>query len=270
MVLFSAVYIHAESKDGDNVSGNNVNDVNYICEGTVWESAALVLVKNDEAQSILDLFQIIHIRTWAEGTETINGRNYLNIYSGVETNDYQDPEIFHIRTESDKVIILNEKDPNDITEEILYDFSIGIGEEIEIPCILGGGKTDGTSTVKLLEINQEVSENISFETYIMDISLDGYRDENILKPIKWIKGIGSNAGLLSNVIGPESGGDRLLSVHHNGELVYEYTGSSDIRQILDSKSNSANGKKYHIDGSEFHDGDTGIYIQNGRKFYKAN
>lgn len=105
----------------------------------------------------------------------------------------------------------------------------------------------------------------------MEISeIDGNPGEPLFTPIKWIIGIGSETGLFDNVQSPESGGTRLLSVYHNGELIYQ-PNPSGINDVIDEMKNEIiNNKKYHIDGREFREGDSGIYIQNGRKVMKSH
>lgn len=269
MTLIPAILIHAENNDYG--YGNESCGFNYFCEGTVWESGTVAVEENEDAESILDLFVINHIRTWIEGSESINGTEYLNIFTATEKNEYQNPTKRHIRTEGNKVFFLNEENPEDIKEVLMFDFDIEIGTEPQTSAVFCGNMmTEMSSSLKCLEINQESSEGNTLETFLMELSLDGHSEGPWVQPIRWIKGIGSEAGPLDNVIGPDMGGSRLITVSHNGNLVYKYTGSSEVNQILDSQETIRNGTKYHLDGSIFREGDTGVYIQNGHKFYKAN
>ncbi len=82
MTLIPAILIHAENNNYG--YGNESCGFNYFCEGTVWESGTVAVEENEDAESILDLFVINHIRTWIEGSESINGTEYLNIFTATE------------------------------------------------------------------------------------------------------------------------------------------------------------------------------------------
>lgn len=99
---------------------------------------------------------------------------------------------------------------------------------------------------------------ITFSDWTVD--LNGY-------PLLWIRGLGTTSGFLNNVIDGNDVGLWLEKIYHNETLIYDNT--SGIDGIVSDEIDSSDGKKYHLDGTPFNDGDTGIYIQNGKKYFKS-
>ena len=263
-----------ENNDYESQSDNQELGLGYISEGTVWEYAGLVLKQDFDpnAESIPDVFETRYYRDWIEGTEIIDGVTYMKVYSASDATDYQVRSTKYIRTENEKVYLLAENEEGVLKEDLLFDYSLRTGDKIDVSLILNG-LIASRYKVSLTCINteNETFANKPLTTMKMEISeIDGNPGEPLFTPIKWIIGIGSETGLFDNVQSPESGGTRLLSVYHNGELVYQ-PHPSGINDVIDEMKNEIiNNKKYHIDGREFREGDSGIYIQNGRKVMKSH
>lgn len=266
-VIFCMMPIQASEND---LIPSPEQTTGYICDGTVWESVALVLKQghDPDAESISDIFETIIIKSWIDGTEEIGGTAYMKVWTSTSRYNYDNAWIKYIRTDGERVYLLTQEGET-AGEHLLYDFSLQPGDEIEIDPIFSGEIMQNTpSSVRCMNTNEETSENSTYKTCKLGVYIDGKSAEPILNPIKWIRGIGSETGLLDNIQSPESGGSRLMNVYHNGELIYKYSkpDSSGIGSTLtDSTPYKGNHKKYHLDGSEFREGDSGIYIQNGRK-----
>lgn len=258
----SAFALHAAEQNKNDIQGNGLG---YICEGTVWESARLIY--NFEADSLDDIFITEMMKDWIEETESINGVTYMKVFRASDKDNYQKTTVEYIRTEGEKVYMLLDKDSDAPYEVLLFDYSLSDGEVSELgPIVYGCIMPDTPASVNCVDSDNVIFEDNSFKTMTMDVLLNGQHSLICEYPIKWIRGIGSESGLLDNIFSPESGGSRLLNVYHNGELVYNYTASlSGIEETPFEPHNTKEGKKYHIDGTVFRDGDKGICIQNGRK-----
>lgn len=255
----------AEQEGNGNQSTNQEQRLGYICEGTIWESGRAIL--NPKPESVTNLFIIEMMRDWIEGTESINGVTYMKVFRASDKDNYQKTTVEYIRTEGEKVYMLLDKDSDAPYEVLLFDYSLLDGEVSELgPIVFGCIMPDTPASVNCVDSDEVIFDNKSFKTMTMDVLLNGQHSLICEYPIKWIRGIGSESGLLDNIYSPESGGSRLLNVYHNGELVYNYTAApSGIEETPFEMYNTKENKKYHIDGTIFRDGDKGICIQNGRK-----
>lgn len=233
----------------------------YICEGTVWELATLSEFTIDSEGHLH--YDVIYVKEWIEGTEEIGGHTYMKVWKANSRNDYQFKRTYYIRTEQEKVYQLN---PENLEEHLLFDFSLTQEQEIDLTFLFDGFIGNMGQATCVSENDELYNEQI-FKTIDIKFSIE---DEDpivseLLPTFKWIKGIGSESGILDNYLSPELGGSTLLRVLHNGEVVYRPAASSAVEQIAIESTSAKEGKRYHIDGREFNDGDTGICIQNGKK-----
>lgn len=154
---------------------------------------------------------------------------------------------------------------------MLFDYSLTKGEEQIVIDIQDGvmSEQDAELTAACTSDNILVNSGKSYKTMTLDFYFEGeFIDHLGIGNIKWIRGIGSNAGLLDNFYGPDGAGSVLLSVYHNDELVY----SADTDAIKNLRTNnednvhSGDATKYHLDGTPFAKGESSLYIQNGKVY----
>lgn len=251
-----------DSKESStNNNSSEVESTNYICEGTLWVTSYLDF---GETLSFDDL-KIFTSKKWIEGSEEINGRTYMKVWSASEKHDFMTEGPNYIRTEGERVYMLK---PQNHEEKLLFDFSLSPGDFVDIDIVYGGAMSEYGDIYSMECVDKIIEENSGNMFHV--ISFNAHKNGELLDPsffgkIKWIKGIGSNAGLLDNFISPEEGGFTLTSVYHDGKLIY----ASDLSSINDIRINnieSANSPKYHLDGTPYVNGESGIFIKNGKKY----
>lgn len=248
---------HAQSEE--------IQTLGYICEGTRWESFWLKVypIFNDK---LIYETKVIKDITWIEGTETINGRTYMKVYRSTEAAPDYPPTLHYIRVEGERVY-LHDDDLSGNKEYLIYDYSLSTGETLEIDgcdhCYVPEDKNYfATNQSKgTLTFGNNTYETMDMMILYMDYNANTRPDETIT----WIKGIGSEAGLLENWYSPRAGGNILTAVYHNDVMVYkaQTTGIENIYNDMVKQEKTS--KKYHIDGTEFKDGDTGICIEADKK-----
>lgn len=232
--------------------------VDFICEGTVWEGASIY--EPDKPYNE----QVQIGRQWIEGSEVVNSREYMVVWKeskgilGTFTG-----KSAYIRKSGDKIYaIVPER--LDIGEFLLYDFSLAPGEFV-ITMPYGGGQgfpyldtfhfyCDGIELIN--------SEGMDFESMLVNV--ENPRDGNSGSRIRWIKGIGSECGLLRNYNGSRF---RIFKVYHNGELVYSVPDpySLSIDGVIEDNCNQGDSKTYDLNGREVREGSKGLFIRNGKK-----
>lgn len=259
IAMCAATAIAGNGKSKANESENS--PLGYICEGTVWELATLGDLTIDSEGHLHS--DVTYIKEWIEGTEEIGGHTYMKVWKANSRNDYQFKRTYYIRTEQEKVYQLN---PENLEEHLLFDFSLTQEQEIDLTFMFDGF-IGNTGQATCVSENDELYNEQIFKTIDIKFSME---DEDpivseLFPTFKWIKGIGSESGILDNYLSPELGGSTLLRVLHNGEVVYKPAAPSKVEQIAIESMSVKDGKRYHIDGREFNDGDTGICIQNGKK-----
>lgn len=249
---------------GYSVKDEENQTLGYICEGTRWELAYLDDIPEVDADGKFH-FKTILMREWIEGTEQINGQTYMKVWTATDKDDYQSKELTYIRTEGEKVYMLNHENTED--ERLIFDFSLTENQEKDVTFVLGSTIADwGQCSVQCLSEGEDTYDANTYKTLQVNLLVNGeLMDPMFMTPAKWIKGIGSSAGILDNFFSPEIGGFRLSEVYHNDELVYKVANTSDIDNMIIDSPLDIEGKKYHIDGREFKDGETGVCIHNGKK-----
>lgn len=236
----------------------------YICEGTKW------VMKVMSWMPPLNV-EIHTYNEWIEGTVIVNDKEYMQVWQ----DKHDDPDkhylLGYIRKEEDQIYFIDKSSlPNDDnTEYLLIDFSLNPGEQMAITS-KGPGDSNPNYPITAIctDIGEETNQGHSYETRTIEFLIDGQSYPEYFPPIKWIKGIGSQGGVVDNIYFGESGGASVYEVYHNDELVYKYQNSSiDIieENAIDSMAPTL---KYHPDGRVFNDGETGIYIEKGKKTIK--
>ena len=235
--------------------------IGFIKPGTTWELIALKL--NDPPSSIFDYYPVI-IKEWIEETEEIDGKIYMKVSWASELYNYEDVQTYYIRCEGEKVFFLNKSESNE-NEKLLFDYSIKQNEEIMIDGIhLGSIPKESPLIGKCKEISNKMNCNREFKMYDIDF-YSNQAPQYSYSGIKWIKGIGSNVGILDNYLLHES---YLSKVYDNGELVYKYPEADITNILLENIKNSKDNKKWKLDGSPFNDSEKGLYIMNGKKYIR--
>lgn len=233
------------------------NGLGYICEGTQWVSYLKDMVE----------FMVFEPRTYVnslQGVEEINGIAYMVLWFD-KLEDNLPPSITgYIRTDGEKVYFLKDASGNS-HEFLLFDFSIQQGMTTSfVPSVEGQTFWPGAdTTVKCLETGSVEGENETFSTMEMEFFLNGQSIQPDFPPVKWIRGIGSEYGITNNF--EET--CKFHEVYHDGILVYKaQNGGAGVESVGDDDVKRGLGvRRYHIDGREFKDGDTGVCIENGRK-----
>lgn len=172
----------------------------------------------------------------------------------------------YIRVEGDKVYFLKAQNVPS-KEELMFDYSILPGETNEIKGLIDGQEytVPDHTTLICKDTGTEYSMGNCFDTITVEFLYNG-ESNPFTPPIKWIKGIGSEAGISNNVITGSSGGTTLMEVRTNEGTVYKLS-TSEVDKILEDKVKSIEGQSnsYHLDGRIFRDGDQGIKINKGNK-----
>lgn len=150
-------------------------------------------------------------------------------------------------------------------EYILFDYSMMRGDKCIFTPIDGYAPTGSSIEFTAICMNEgiEINQGHSYEYKTIGFLINGESYHEYFVPIRWIKGIGSQGGILSNMYFGESGGASVYEVYHKGELVYKYQNSAIDNIINDGIKQSHENLKFHLDGSIFKDGDTEYVLKEG-------
>ena len=262
--VMSALFIFGNVYGQGNYVESSTQQDDYICEGTKWVMQIMSVMPRPD---FIPPYEV-EIRTyheWIEGTDIINGKEYMKVWE----DKFDDPEYRnfegYIRKENDKVYYLDKSGEGD--EYILFDYSMMRGDKCIFTLIDGYAPTGSSIELTAICMNEGVENNQghSYEYRTIGFLINGESYHEYFVPIRWIKGIGSQGGILSNMYFGESGGASVYEVYHKGELVYKYQNSAIDNIINDGIKQSHENLKFHLDGSIFKDGDTGICIERGKK-----
>jgi|GEM_PF-2333715 len=262
--VMSALFIFGNVYGQGNYVESSTQQNDYICEGTKWVMQIMSVMPRPD---FIPPYEV-EIRTyheWIEGTDIINGKEYMKVWE----DKFDDPEYRnfegYIRKENDKVYYLDKSGEGD--EYILFDYSMMRGDKCVFTPIDGYAPTGSSIEFTAICMNEGVENNQghSYEYRTIGFLINGESYHEYFVPIRWIKGIGSQGGILSNMYFGESGGASVYEVYHKGELVYKYQNSAIDNIINDGIKQSHENLKFHLDGSIFKDGDTGICIERGKK-----
>lgn len=229
----------------------------YICEGTVWNSAIMVPIDFMQAE-------LRYVKEWIEGTVEINGVSYMKAWRTNSRTNFEEPEIFLIRKEGSKVYYYDEKTSSDY---VLYDFDATKGEYMSITPIITGQIVEWDNvTCQCLDIFTESYANNDFKIIEVEFLASGKPILPGQETLRWIEGMGSYAGLVNNMFGPNLGGDYLLDVTHNGEIVFKGDYSA-VELLRSDIPESENAPIYDIMGRVVKETVPGsVYIRGGKKF----
>lgn len=234
----------------------------YICEGTKWVMLYRYFIPHIQNE-------VRAYNQWIEGTETINDKTYMKLWQDKWDDPSEHSLVAYIRKEGEKVYIINELTYEN-NERVLFDYAIQPGESQTFQATFDGDPMweDMQLTATCIRCDVETNQGHSYEKKSVDFLIDGESHYPFIVPMRWIRGLGSDGGIANNMIFGESGGSSVYEVYHYDELVYKYQNSSiDDIEYEDEQPQAAD-LKFHLDGSIFKDGDTGICIQNGKKTIK--
>jgi hypothetical protein len=156
----------------------------FTLENVKWTNGYYSLNTNDPNFYFL---QLIDTEIFESSTDTIiNGTTYTKIIS----NSVDQPYAGSLREEEGKVFMVP---PDSTSERILYDFTLTLGDSIQIY-----DDFFGTSLLIVTETSQIEIEGVSHKVIRFD------------QGGKWIEGIGAEPGLFMSVIGNISGGGSYL------------------------------------------------------------
>ena len=161
-------------------------------------------------------------RIYKLGEDTIlNNKTYKKVYSTLYAPYDTTMSIWtcdkFIREDSN-IVYLAFRDTAYGNEFVVYNFNLGVGDEIELPTIIDGyyfhdqNFTAIVNSVDSVEINGVFLKRIIFEDSFYRIS--------------WIEGIGNTQGFLESGFIIDYCSTSLLCVHQNEELIYVDTSSN--------------------------------------------
>ncbi|MBD5304948.1 MAG: hypothetical protein HDS12_01455 [Bacteroides sp.] len=244
---------------------------NYICEGTRWEMFYTEAKYDNETHT--NTFTDKRMRLWLEESIIINGDSYMTLMRAYETDNYENSyPIAYIRYDNGKVYERFSKKP-EAEEILLYDFNLDVNDS----CVLYYDETFPELTAECSAISEITNEGGVFEVMEMNftgelyISPENGGDGFVSDPkfdykgkMKWIKGLGSINGILSNI------GKlwKLDAIYHDDILIYKPTNEELGVSEIPNAEVSRQTKAYHLDGTPFREGDKGICIENGKKIIK--
>lgn len=175
-----------------------------------------------------------------EGDTILNNKTYNKVYSTFYFTHDTTMSIWtcdkFIREDSN-IVYLAFSDTTYGKEFVIYNFNLGIGDEIELPTIIDGNYfhdnnfTTIVNSVDSIEINGVFLKRIIFD--------DSF--------FSWIEGIGSTQGFLESGFIIDYYSTSLLCVHQNEELIYMDTNSNSCIIALginDIEKESLNAKIY--------------------------
>lgn len=250
-----------EESPADGDAENTSDFADFICEGTVWEGASITEYDKPYSE------QFTTGKDWIEGTEVINSREYMVVRKERKNLLMTVTGKAYIRKSEDKIYAIV-PDRLDIGEFVLYDFSLQPGELVVTMPYSGGPGFPYALPIQFRCDETEVinSDGIDFESFVMNVEKT-HEDFTDTK-IRWIKGIGSECGLLRNFTEQAGSRYKIFNVYHNGELVYSVPdpNASSVDRIIDDNSHPEDGRIYDLSGREVKEGSKGIFVRNGKKF----
>lgn len=218
----------------------------------------------------------------AKGTALYDGKEYVKIYYSTNLKpDIDENKIpcCALRVEGEKVYAYTfGKEPE--SEILAYDFSLQVGDEIELTCIpqdfyyidgvsrYNKGKVKCDSREKYITCGN-IIEIMTLTSYYEDPNDEVYNET--LEGERWISGMGAYGPIYDNIVFVSiSGGPGyfLQDITVDGVKVLD---KNDLKPYIDSvedieiEKNNSDIKKFRPNGMPFNSGEKGIYIENGKK-----
>lgn len=251
-----------EAPQTDCNAENTSEFADFICEGTVWEGASIS--EPDKPYNE----QFVTGKDWIEGTEVINSKEYMVVWSNRKSPILETTGKAYIRKSGDKIYaIVPER--LDIGEFLLYDFSLAPGDVVVTMPYSGGPGFPYVGYFNFYCDETEVINSYGMDFKSLAINVEKNRENLIYSKVRWIKGIGSEHGLLRNYkerSDPDRG-YRIFKVYHNGELVYSVPDpySLSVDRVIGDECLRGDGRIYDLSGREVREGSKGILVRNGKK-----
>lgn len=221
---------------------------NYLADGMSWNVTVIPAPTGFEEPTVESVQYI-------DGVATLNNRECYKLY---ERKGSEEASFLCYLCNSDEQVLFS-FDGADDSWRLLYDFAISVGESRDVYSIRSNNRQ---STVYCESVDPVEIGGMSF-TQITLQELDEYSSLSHIT-LHWLVGIGSTEGLVDNAtfIMDGAGTHILTSVALNQTEIY----NASIESVLNDAV--APSVRYKIDGTPFTDADTGIYIENHKKYVR--
>lgn len=237
--------------------GLSAQYVNAYQQGTIWE---------------YDLYPdsdplIVYVsRCFFDGEISVGGQSYLKLYEEVTENNSPDSMFKEylggIRCEDGRIFYLPPEYNRDF---LIFDFNLHEGDIISIYPGIWGYYNEEVPAQRTIQCIKEDVMSLGGMTYpVLEVKeIDAGYKAGINK---WIKGIGTNSGLLTNLYTEMGGsGMYLRKVTVNGEVIYE-TASAGVNEVQDMDKENILKEAFNLDGTMHREGQRGICIgSDGKK-----
>lgn len=230
----------------------------FIEDGTSWE----VEVKSNKDLSLKPFI----VTQSLDGTEEINGKKYIKLWSSREGEDKELISYIRIDRAYNGIFALPADDIDSI-EKPIYCF----GNRNDSYALLN---LDGTLSEDEYNIVYEATTDFTYNNHSYPnfhykvYSASDVEHTDCLGTVQWIYGMGSIAGFANQLycVNKEWTTKLRRIVTSCSGIVYEDLSAS-LDSFVSDLENS--GIKYRPDGTIFREGDTGIYIMDGKKYYQG-
>lgn len=259
MLFAATTFCNAYGDDENRVNNPEWQSIGYIQFGTIWE---VEVFSNDNPDQ-----SPVLVRQWLEDTETINGLEYMKLWSQPEGEEAS--LVSYIRIDISKNESIYAMSPQDIDagESLIYCFRPSKDELAPVcPISINGDILDAGLTFKLLEKGFISNFDYPFVTFEVGLYKEIDGGQVYQGTTTWIRGLGTTSGFLNQCPGQFDNCTTVLrrAIFRDGTVVYE--NFSGIDNVNPDQPSSHQGIRYRLDGTRFRDGDKGVYIMNGKKY----
>ena len=233
------------------------NAANYFVEGMEWK-----MVKYPAKTSPEDpepYFETLYL----EGCERLDDKTCVKLWSIIEGEQSEKQLLAYIFTDGDEVYF---RLPDNDSWKLLYDFNMTEEQQKTFTPLRWNNSVCNREVQMQCKTRYGDKALTDCDIILMwELANPTTGDINPF-PFEWIDGIGAKAGPdancgLSGFDG--TGGSILQQASLNGKILYQ--NSSATLNTVTPDNIQTNSPRYNVDGTPFSNGDTGIYIEDGKK-----